>query len=68
MTIGGISGSYQPYMYAGSSGTVRQTQEDIGRTQDSQNEKMQGADGSHKVKGGYKSSPADCQTCKERKY
>lgn len=28
----------------------------------------QGADDSHKVKGGYQTSPADCQTCKERKY
>lgn len=28
----------------------------------------QETDDSHKVKGGYKSSPADCQTCKERKY
>lgn len=68
MTIGGISGSYQPYVDTGSMGTVRRTQEDIGRTQDRQNEQVQGADESHKVKGGYKSSPADCQTCKERKY
>lgn len=28
----------------------------------------QEADDFHKVKGGYKSSPADCKTCKERKY
>lgn len=28
----------------------------------------QETDDPHKVKGGYKSSPADCQTCKERKY
>ena len=31
-------------------------------------DRTQGTDESHKVKGGYKSSPADCQTCRERKY
>ncbi len=32
------------------------------------NEQAQGADEEHRVKGGYKSSPAECQTCRERKY
>lgn len=31
-------------------------------------EKGKGTDDEHKVKGGRRSSPADCQTCKERKY
>ncbi len=66
MTIGGISGSYQSYALSGSVTPVRQKEEGVARTQDTQN--SQGADEAHKVKGGYKSSPADCQTCKERKY
>lgn len=66
MTIGGISGSYQPYAFSGSFKTSGQTQEGMSRIQNVQTE--QGTDDAHKVKGGYKSSPADCQTCKERKY
>ncbi len=69
MTIGGISGSYQPYAYSGGLHTANMTgqeQEGRGRIQGAQN--GQATDDEHKVKGGYQSSPADCQTCKERKY
>lgn len=70
MLIGGISNVYNPYTsYAnygassqsssildGADGTVKSTKEALGAGSDA------------KVKAGYKSSPAECQTCKERKY
>lgn len=83
MMIGGISGSYNPYAFSAGYGSFRgQAQsgasslgaampgtpaaEADGRV--SGTGRANGADKDHKVKGGYKSSPAECQTCKERKY
>lgn len=61
MMTGAISGSYSaayhPYAASDRSGMVRRRPDGA-----------EGAGQSDRVKGGYKSSPADCQTCKERKY
>ncbi len=54
MMIGGISGSYNPYSYSAGFNSSRS--------------QADGADKDQKVKGGYKTSPEECQTCKERKY
>lgn len=70
MLIGGISNTYNPYtsyanydapsragsILGNADGTVKNTRETLGTNNDT------------KVKAGYKSSPAECQTCKERKY
>ncbi len=64
MTIGGIGG-YQPYqsVYTGAAGKSAQTPE---------NSSVSGVDGSadpdEVKKPGRKSSPAECETCKNRKY
>ncbi len=57
MMTGAISNSNHPSSFYTTKGTGRSQASDaiIG-------------DSSHKVKGGYRSSPADCQTCRERKY
>lgn len=102
MIIGGISGSYHPYVYASGFGTVRQTQSGSGHAAAAgsgsgyavsanpgdraagagavtilsnadgrvsmRTDGAQESDDAHQVKGGYKSSPAECQTCRERKY
>ncbi len=73
MMTGGISGSYGPYAaYADSTysvgGAAAGQEKGAGRAAASGTGQAQGADGAHQVKGGYKSSPADCQTCRERKY
>lgn len=79
MMIGGISGSYNPYAYSAGPG-VSQSRAQAGgaalagtAAADANGGlkgagQGKGADDDHKVKGGYKSSPAECQTCKERKY
>lgn len=54
MMIGGISGSCNPYSYSAGFNSSRS--------------QADGADKDQKVKGGYKTSPEECQTCKERKY
>lgn len=70
MLIGRIPNAYNPYasytsygasnesrrISDGADGTVKSTREALGAGNDT------------KVKAGYKSSPAECQTCKERKY
>jgi len=75
MMIGGISGSYDPYAYSAGYASAGQRQPGIAGAQagaDENNTKAQGvqkgAGNDQKVKEGYKSSPSDCQTCKERKY
>ncbi len=71
MTIGGISNSYNPYAYTADAGmSVKRSREDLNfnTSGSSAAAESAGADNSHKVKSGYKSSPADCQTCRERKY
>ena len=83
MMIGGISGSYNPYAFSAGfgasqgraqSGTAGAGAAAAGTSAADANGGMKGtgqatgADDDHKVKGGYQSSPAECQTCKERKY
>lgn len=70
MMIGGISNSYDPYAYSANAGmSVRNSRADVNiNTAGSKAVQSTGADDSHRVKSGYKSSPADCQTCRERKY
>lgn len=79
MMIGGVSSPYDTYSYSagfraqsaglaqsGVNAPTAQTGAD-GRVS-VRADQAKGADNEHKVKGGYKSSPAECQTCKERKY
>ena len=83
MMIGGISGSCNPYLFSAGSGSFRgQAQSGAsafgsavpgasGAGADGRVKgigQAGGTDKDQKVKGGYKSSPAECQTCKERKY
>lgn len=68
MTLNGISNAYyNPYAAYGSYPGTSQT--GMG---DQSSDALQGvpaaAGDDQKVKQGYKSSPADCQTCRERKY
>ena len=71
MMTGAISGSYSaayhPYAASDRSGMVRR-RPDGAEPDVSAQSGPEGAGQSDRVKGGYKSSPADCQTCKERKY
>lgn len=71
MMTGAISGSYaaayDPYAVSDRSGMVRRKGDGAESGVCAQNG-LEGAGQSDRVKGGYKSSPADCQTCKERKY
>lgn len=68
MMIGGISNSYSLGPYPGGMRMPgSQAAEGMsGRVQDAG--QAAGNTGDYKVKGGYKSSPAECQTCRERKY
>ncbi len=88
MTIGGVSGFYNPYTFASASaagagskavaGTAAGAgyrdaaavsgRTDLRGTASGAAEQGKGIDDEHKAKGARKSSPADCQTCKERKY
>ncbi|MDE7311408.1 MAG: hypothetical protein K2N87_07305 [Eubacterium sp.] len=79
MMIGGISGAYDPYAFSmGAASAPGQKQfqaEGAPAAQPGGGQKgteaakgAAGAGDDQKVKKGYKSSPADCQTCKERKY
>ncbi|MCI9022418.1 MAG: hypothetical protein HFH32_17190 [Eubacterium sp.] len=80
MTIGGISGSYNPYAYAGASFSGNAGAQSQSGSAGTLSGRIQpdgagqaakvpaGTDDEHKVKSGRKSSPAECQTCKERKY
>lgn len=66
MNIGSISDSYQPYSgYAFASSQATDSAAS-GSTTDSQ--KTSDSKSTGNVKPGYKSTPAECQTCKERKY
>lgn len=79
MMVGGISGSYDPYAFsmgaASAPGSNKPQEADAGPVRQGAGQKgaeapgkAAGAGNDHKVKKGYKSSPAECQTCKERKY
>ncbi len=80
MMTAGISGSYQPYAYTPGTGFSSAAQKQPGMAGASQAQPgadqngtkaqgaQKGAGDDQKVKKGYKSSPAECQTCKERKY
>lgn len=67
MTIGGISG-YQPYnsIYAGPLGRTSQTQ-NVNAVSGLEGEKRS-ANPDDVKKPGRRSSPEDCETCKNRKY
>jgi len=67
MTIGNVYG-YQPYssIYANPAGTNRQPQE-VNPITGAEEEKKS-ANPDEVKKPGRKSSPADCETCKNRKY
>lgn len=79
----GISGPYNTYLFSAGVGAAGQMQaashgtasaksgfDGMATAQPAANgvSQAKGVDDAHKVKGGYKSSPAECQTCKERKY
>lgn len=64
MMIGSISNSNAQYPMPGGAAMTQAKEGVSGRQADG----APGVGGDNKVKGGYKSSPAQCQTCKERKY
>lgn len=68
MTIGSVYGGYQPYssIYTSAVGSSRQTQDVNAVTNGGAEEKSANPD--EVKKPGRKSSPADCETCKNRKY
>lgn len=69
MMIGGVSGLYDPYTFPPPGfepGTASARGQDGLRGAGA--DQKSGIDDEHKVKSGHRSSPADCQTCKERKY
>lgn len=68
MTIGSVYGGYQPYssIYTNTAGSSRQTQDVNAVTSGGAEEKSANPD--EVKKPGRKSSPADCETCKNRKY
>ncbi len=69
--IGGVSGFNNPYTFsyapAGAQNGGRGIEPAQGAASGTAGQEK-GIDNEHKVKGGHRSSPADCQTCKERKY
>lgn len=69
--VSGVSGYNDPYTFSYASAppqTGARGMEPVQRTGTGAAGQEKGIDDEHKVKGGHRSSPADCQTCKERKY
>lgn len=78
MMTGAISNAYDPYSFytdyrtsgagRGKAGAVAQAQPLAAGLPGTEKTAAQPMDNEHRVKGGYRSSPADCETCRERKY